>query len=291
MSFRIFRYFQRATCFSVALFFTSNLAFSAKLETYQDVIEKAFNLSLQKDRTQAVNLLVSAAQKESKKGQAPKELLAALEEVTTVFYSDKAQQNFELGLSLRMTDPTLAQTKLSEAIKIEPDNLQILLAQTRLQIAGADCGNAQKQAQKLLEKNPYSEELQLVLAQSSICLGQSVDTLKTKINFDTKKQNQDMFWLLLEVESLFRQGLFTKARELAEQAVRQDSAFPEGHYWLWKLAISQKQKNDRAGQKYLSACKSLSARAQRTYLRDPQLCRRTTEVEAETKKNNANGDI
>lgn len=288
MTFTSIRDFKRATLIALALFFGSQAESPAlaagKVETYQDLIEKAYNLSLQKDRLQAVNLLVSAAQRESKKGQTPKELLTALDEVSTVFYSDKAQQAFELALSLRVTDPGLANTKLTEAARIEPDNLQILLEQFRLQIAGGDCDGAHRGAQKALDRNPFPEDLRLAAAQAALCAGRLQDFQTLRSAIDAKKSPREIFWLALDLEQSHRTSNFGRGRELSVQLSKADTAFPEAFYWLWKFNQGLKIPDERAGTKYLALCKSLSSRLTRQYLAEPRLCRRQAEVEAEIKK-------
>ncbi|HWU44304.1 MAG TPA: hypothetical protein VN132_12725, partial [Bdellovibrio sp.] len=102
-----------ALLFSRPLFAQPN----AKAETYKDIIEKAYNLSLQKDRQQALNILLSALQKETRP-QNIAELRKVLSDVSHVFFSDKAQQLYETGISFRKTDLNQAQTKLTEALRI-----------------------------------------------------------------------------------------------------------------------------------------------------------------------------
>ena len=279
---------KRATPFGVALFFVSS-AGSAKVETYQDIIEKAYNLSLQKDRTQATNLLVSAAKKETKKGSPPKDLLAALEEVNNVFYSDKAQQLYELALSLRMTDPNLATQKLNEAARLEPENQQIALEQLRLQMAGGDCGSALKEAKKWAEKNPYSEEIKLVMAQTTLCSGQISEFQQLRAVVDVKKTGLEVFWMSLDLEHADRTGVFAKGYDLSQQFQKIDTNFPEFYYWRWKLEQDLKMP-EATGKKYLAVCKSLSSRLARSYLAEPKLCRQTGEVEAALKKAGALGE-
>ena len=276
------RLFKRATPFGVALFFVAQ-GVSAKVETYQDIIEKAYNLSLQKDRAQAANLLVSAAKKESKKGQPPKDLLVALEEVNNVFYSDKAQQLYELALSLRLTDPNLASQKLVEAARLEPDNQQISLEQLRLQIASNDCSAALKEAKRWGEKSPFSEEIKLIMAQATLCSGQLSDFQQLRSVVEVKKTGLDVFWMSLDLELSDRTGAFAKGYDLAQQFQKIDSTFPEFYYWRWKLEQELKM-TESSGKKYLAGCKNLSSRHARAYLAEPKLCRQTGEVEAALKK-------
>lgn len=280
---------QRAAPWGVALFFAFP-ASAAKTETYQDLIEKAYSLSLQKDRTQAVNLLVSAAKKENRKSGPPKELLTALQEVSGVFYSDKAQQLYELALSLKSGDPNLAGQKLSEAARLEPENQQITMEQIRLQIGTGDCDGALRQAKKWIERNPFSEELRLIAAQSALCAGQVNEYQLIRGQADLKKSGLEIFWQTADLEHAERVGLLAKGREQASALQKADSTFPETYYWLWKFEKALKLPEERSGLKYLAACKNLSSRSARQYQAEPRLCRRTGEVEQGTKKPGSNNE-
>lgn len=282
--------FQRAAPWGVALFFALP-AGAAKTESDQELIERAYNLSLQKDRTQAVSLLVTAAKKENnKKTGPPKELLVALQEVSGVFYSDKAQQLYELALSLKSSDPNLAVQKLNEAARQEPENQQITLEQVRLQVGTGDCDGALRQAKKWTDRNPFSEELRLVAAQAALCLGQSNEYLQIKAQGDFKKSGLEIFWQALELEQADRAGLFAKGREQAQALAKSDAVFPETYYWLWKFEHGLKLSDERSGLKYLAACKSLSSRSARQYQAEPRLCRRTAEVEQGMKKTGSSNE-
>lgn len=285
--------FKRATV-SVALFFAISAGAASgdesKTETYHDLIEKAYNLSLQKDRTQAVGLLVAGIKREGKKGNSSKDLLQTLNQVATIFYSDKAQQLYELGISLKITDPTLALAKLQEADRLEPENLSINLELARISIAQNDCDNASSRLKKMKDEVDLLEEPKLVQAQAHLCLGQLEDYQKNRAQIDLKKSNFGLYWQMADVIYAFKSGSFVKAKDEAHALQAQDKQFPEPFYWDWKSAQEQKLKADLAAQKYMSGCKSLSARQMRDYSKEPTLCRHTTEVETFLKKMN-NPDI
>lgn len=251
-------------------------------ETASDIIEKAQNLSLQKERLQAVNLLVSAIKKESKKSPvATKELIHSLERIASVFHSDKAQQLFELGISLKNTDPNMALSKLNEALKIEPDNQSIILEQNRINIMRNDCSVAAEGLLKYKEINPYSEEVDLVYSQAQVCAG-SFDLYKQiRHKAEDKKSKLYPFWAIVDTEYHFKSGQTSKAKELIKFIIQKYPNYPESNFWMWKI-----DNNEEHANKYINQCKSLTIKAQRELNYDPFLCRRTAEVEVFLKKNN-----
>jgi hypothetical protein len=278
--------YRRATLI-VALFFGVAAAKPAgSTETYQDIIEKAYNLSLQKDRTQAIALLLGALKKESKKTTAQKELSAAIEQVSKVFYSDKAQQLHELALSLKSTDPGLALSKLQEAARLEPENTSIEVALMRLSLSNGDCAATAGRLLKQKDLASVLEDYRLVSAQTALCQGKFSDYLGIRAGIDMKNSSLAPFWQTAEMEYLYRTAAFAKAQEAALNLQKVDAGFPEALYWQWKAELELKLKPDKVAQKYLNQCKTMNSRQVRLYLPEPMLCRRTTEVETFLKKNN-----
>jgi hypothetical protein len=104
---------------------------SAGLETYRDLIQKAQNLTLQRDRLQTSQILLRGLQRETKGSVAYRELARALNELTTVFYTEKAQTYFVSGESLMMAHPHDATAPLQEALKLEEGNVAVLRALAR----------------------------------------------------------------------------------------------------------------------------------------------------------------
>ena len=122
----------KATLFRVASFFLllgfiyPNQAFAEltkkNRESSSDIIQKSQNLLLQKNRPQAIDLLVIALKNEKPNSSGFNELRKNLFEISRIFISDKAQQTYEFSLSLKRTDAPQALAKITEGIRIEPEN-------------------------------------------------------------------------------------------------------------------------------------------------------------------------
>ncbi|HEX7674406.1 MAG TPA: hypothetical protein VF412_09550 [Bdellovibrio sp.] len=271
-----------AAVLAVALSLPQTSFSQNKSETYKDIIEKAYNLSLQKDRQQALNILITALQKENRP-QAVAELRKAVNDVATVFISDKAQQTYEAGISLRKTDPVQAMGKLNEAVRIEADNLSIIVELARVMIAKGDCSGALDLLSKQAKLLPYNEELKLSSAQALLCQSSWVEYGKLYDSTEVKKSPLQKFWLALEVERYFKIKNFTKSQEILSIVKKTDGKYPEVSYWGWKLANTAKKTDPEDAQKYVMTCKNISANQYRQYMIDPMLCRHLTEVEADLK--------
>lgn len=255
---------------------------TSRSETYKDIIEKAYNLSLQKDRQQALNILANAIQKESRP-QAVAELKKTASEIANIFLSDKAQQAFEIGVSLRKTDLNQAIDKLTEALRIENDNFMIVNELARLWIAKGDCKGAQDAVQRQLNLIRFDEDLKLTLSQALVCQKRWSDYQKVAESIGFKKSPQYKFWLPLEIERHLAAKSPNKAQEALATLRKLDEKYPETSYWTWKVDFEQKKSNPLAGQKYVMTCKNISVNQYRQYMIDPMLCRRLSEVEGELK--------
>jgi tetratricopeptide (TPR) repeat protein len=257
---------------------------SKKSETSKDIIEKAYNLSLQKDRSQAISILVGAAKQEGTRNGNTQDLLKALQQVSYLFYSDRAQQNFELALSLRRTDLPQAQQKIAEALRVEPDNLSVFNEMLRMLLIKGDCSGALDGVAKQRLENPFDENLFLIQAEAQACLGKWDAYAKTRDAFDAKKSSAGKAWAELEVEyQLFSKNL-SKAKESVSQLQKMDSKYPELFYWQWRVFSGSERA--AAAEKYLKECKNMTANLYRQYMTNVNLCRKVVEVETASKNTN-----
>jgi hypothetical protein len=279
--------------FCAALFISTISVFSAsatelklsKSETYKDIIEKAYNLSLQRDRQQSLNILISALQKETRPLHVS-EIRKAINDISHVFISDKAQQAYESGISLKKTDLNQALNKLNEALRIEPDNIAIIEDIARASIAKGDCTSVTETVLKQNKLILYDEELKLILAQSYVCQSLWIEYAKLFDVTEIRKSSLQKFWLILEVEKNIKLRNLIKAQEILLSIKKMDPKYPSYFYWSWRLAVALKKKNTEDAQKYLMSCKNISANLARQYMMDPSLCRRILEVESDLKGNN-----
>lgn len=285
----IFRSTIRAAMIMAAFFILTPLVWSApkqsaakNAETQKDIIEKAFNLSLQKDRAQAMNILIAAIKQESARNVDTLELKKALEQISYVFYTERAQQTYELALSLKQTDAPQAQQKISEALRLEPDNRSLFIEMLRLLIAKGDCPSAVESATKERMRDSYDENLVLLQAQALACVGNWEGYVKAKEGLEIKKSGLYKFWLILELEHNFALKNSNKAKENLAALLKVDPKYPELHYWRWRAATGKEK--ELFAQRYLKECTNISSGVYRQYMTDVSLCRKVSEVEA-TRKN------
>lgn len=255
-----------------------------KAETFKDIIEKAYNLSLQKDRPQAITILINAIKQENSRNGNTVELKKALQQVSYLFYSDRAQQAYELALSLRKTDLPQALQKLNEALRMEPDNLTLFVETQRVLLIKGEASTVLENIVKKRVQNPFDENLFLLQAQTQAQLGKWDDYKKTRESGDYKKSLLQKYWLALELELSLYEKNIAKAKEQVLALQKMDSKYPEIRYTQWRMAHGAEKQ--AFAEKYIKECKNISATVYRQYMTDVNLCRRVGEVETATKNSN-----
>ena len=281
----------KATLFGVASFFvlapTLTRASSPKknLETYPETIQKARNLILQKNRPQALDVLVAALKNEKSNSIGFRELKKNIQEISRIFFTEKAQQVYEFSLSLKRADLAQALTKINEALRLEPENFTLLLEAARQNLIKSDCKTALELAQKTQIINPWDNELNLILAQAKMCQNDLPGYASIK---EGAVISGSIPWLSLEIERYLLEKNFTKATDALAQLKKIDKNYPEQYYWAWKIDIDQKINNLDSAQEYKSNCQNLTVTFYRRFLLDPRLCGRMVEVENFIKNQPAN---
>ncbi len=277
----------KATLFRVASFFLLLVTMSPSgafaefvkknRESTSDIIQKSQNLLLQKNRLQAIDLLVKALKNEKPNSSGYNELRKNLIEISRIFISDKAQQTYEFSLSLKKTDAPQALTKINEAVRMEPENFALLFESARQNLIKNDCKAALEIGHKIQKMNPLDDELGLLMSQIKMCQNELTGSMISKDSFSTPHV---FAWWSLEVERNIKEKNFLKAKEALSQLKKVDKNYPEQYYWGWRLDHDQKINNLDLAQKYKGECQNLSVALYRRYSLDPRLCGRVLEVEA-----------
>ncbi len=255
----------------------------AQIDTYKESIEKAENLILQKDREQAIQVLLSALQREKSKTTIS-ELKKKIEELGSVFLSDKAQQHFETALSLKRKNISQALSKMNEASRVEADNIQIISELVRLNILKGDCNKAQDLILKYYNKNKHDENILLSMAQVQQCLSAADQYFSVRSYADAKKIAESYDWQILELQREIFEKDKLKAKERLAILLKWDSKNPQNLYWQWVLEKLENKERNSLREKYNLSCNNISVGVFRKYMKDPYFCNKQSEMEADAGK-------
>lgn len=252
-------------------------------ESYQDIIQKAQNLTLQQDRTQATQVLVRVIQSEAYNKKAQEELKKTLTNISTMFYAEKTQKLYEYAKSLLRETPQEATEKFNEAIKAEPDNILILLWMTRLSLFLGKCEDANTTVTKALETNPYYPQLQLADLQVKACLQTAEPLNKAASEYKNLETIYPLYFHLVLAQKFFIQKQYPQAAYHINKAKETDKDFPEVYFWESQILEKQEMPFKEAASRYIRSCKIIAKTDYLKYELEPRLCHEYKNFEAEYK--------
>lgn len=251
------------------------------LESHQDLILKAQNLTLQRDRLQASQILIRAIQRETKGNTAYKDLTRALTELTTVFYTEKAQSVYSVGEAAVELKPRDAIDSFQEALRLEDGNVTVLKSLARTQLVLNDCEKAEASIRSAEAVDPYSPEVKLLGLQLLAC-NKNFETLLSKtdsadLDFESAESYVKNLRAGLQIQALVETAKpradLKKARSLLSTWETQMPEYPEVHFWKWEISKLQSTSDRTSASKYAQACQNLSARKRKSYSLDVNLCK------------------
>lgn len=259
----------------------------AKLETYQNLIQKAQNLTLQRDRLQASQVLIRGLQRETKGSVAHRELSRALDDLTSVFYTEKAQSLFASAESLAEEKPREAIEQFNESLRVEENNLAALKSLARVQLRLAECDAADASVKRAETTNPFSAEVRLLRLQVLSCQ-KSTDLLGEKLAAkDIDMEPVEKFTKGLQIQDLLRRKEAKKAKALQATWEAQSSDYPEVYFWKWEISKQNGSTDRVAALKYLQLCQNMTPRKRKSYVLDVDLCKSKEVVDTYLKDSGA----
>lgn len=250
---------------------------SSTTETFQNLIEKAQNLSLQKDRLQASQILVRAITHESKSSAAYRDLTQALDELMTTFYTERAQSLFVAAESNLPLKPHEAIEGFTEALHLEEGNVTILKALARTHLVLNECDKADGFVKLAETLDPFTAEVELLRLQILSCSNSTTVLAEKIFSLDAALLPLENYVHGMQVKDLLRRTETKRAKALLSQWEKSAPDYPEVYYWKWMFSKSEQSvsaKTDRvAAQKYIQLCQNLTPRKRKSYNLDVDLCK------------------
>jgi thioredoxin-like negative regulator of GroEL len=241
-------------------------------EEYKQEIKRAENLLLQKERPRAIKALTVLLENDKLGKNGSAEIKKILKEISSLFLHEKAQQNFELALNLKKTDPAQSMQKLLEAQATEPDNFKIIAEISKQKIAKKECKNIIPTLESSMAINPWDEGINLALAQAYFCEGEAEKaSLLIGKNIETKRKNTKKEWLQIDFLNRLKNKDSVKNKELLKELKERDPSNPQLEVYDVLLQVLESPNNENLNKSSL-ACKSTNASLLRQYQQDPFFC-------------------
>ncbi len=264
-----------------------------KVEGYKDLISKARHLTLQRDRLQATQVLIRGIQREAKNTTPQKELVAALDELSGAFYTEKAQSLFLAADGLEFEKPKESIDKLNESLRLEEGNLSILKALSRSHLRLGECSAASKQISAAKDLNPHSSELRLLSLQLADCEKNHEQLAPLLAGKPDEGDPMERFTKGIRLREMQRKGDLKGAKALHAAWESAHPEYPEIYYWKWTLSGNSPtaEPSDRAAaRKYMNLCQNLTPRKKKSYNLDLELCKSVERVDEALKSASTEGE-
>lgn|GEM_PF-6166375 len=197
-------------------------------ETLKSTLKDAQDLALSNKRAKAMQLLINIASKEFRKGTIiDQDLREGFNQIANNFYQEATQQNFELSLSLIRTSSSQAFQKMNEALQLEPENLAIQIALSRLHMRRRECAKAEEILTKLKIYSLLSDNLQLALVQNANCKSHKIAYWPDIP--ESSDESLKLFIYEFQCEKLISQSNppIEKIKNFLEKMKKLDATYPE----------------------------------------------------------------
>lgn len=271
------------TLFLSFLFALSSITFAAE----HPAIAKAQRLFLNSKRSLATQVLRDALLKEKTGTPTHKELSDTLREMSMRFLTDRGQKLFELGETLSQQNPKGAADRYREALAVEDNNTQALLALGLVLLAQQKCEEAEKPLNDAILEYPGYWEAQLLLAPTLLCLERTQE-FSTQLSKLEKMEGVPKWWVkYYRARFLFNEEQPLAAKALFENIRTEEKSFPESYYWIWSLEKDSVPPLQSSAQRYVRICKNLSSKIRGQFKYEPNLCRETEKVDVWLKAHSA----
>lgn len=250
------------------------------LETYRDQIGKSQVLLLQRERLQSAQLLISAIDREAKNSNAYEELKKALKKTSDTFFTERAQQTYELGLSLYITNKSQSLDRLNESLMQEPLNGLLLRSLAFVALSQRDCSSAQGFLAEHRKINPVEPELEKLHLLERICFKNKTERPHLLAILESVGAER-AFLQVNRVRIGFDETTEKKALK-SETEVKTNAApnddYPEVTYVGWRNQVDQDKKKILAN-RYKSLCQSAVSFDKAYSWMDPWVCENRKEIE------------
>lgn len=268
----------------IALFFS---VMARASDLVQPSIDQAQALALKKNRVEACAILQKTIQALPNGGKGRSKLAESIKHISTVFFTDKGQRQFEAGLAVMWESPDIALEQFKQALELEDQNTLVLSNIARIQIMKQDCEQASVNISAARKLNAFDGDLIVLDARANTCLGK-YEILRDKNKTQgLDKWQQAMLWQLQAQENL-EQKSWRKAHELAQKVAQELPGFPEAQFVLLKAGSELGKDVDEATQRYITLCKAITNKERKQFSLEPRLCASLKDVENEFGKKTFN---
>lgn len=268
--------------YSLIAIFMSTPAFG---DSNEHIIGQARQLFISGDRDKALEVLSKNISENSDKKINKEKLINEGDRISRRFLKDAAQRDFELGESLRFSGKSTSESSYEKALKIEPNNVQVLDSLTLQYLSKSECSSAANTIEKIEVLWPYAERLAYLKLLVKVCRGEDLQISDTR----GPKWPAEVhgFVQMIEAETLVRSGRGAEAIIIARKIKENNPKYSEPFFWIFKAAEVETGGDTEDLKKYISMCQEYDEKEKRIFGSDPRLCMKLDEAKEILKKHEA----
>ncbi len=240
-------------------------------EKLENELEK---LILNKERIKAIKILHEELEKEGLSDEKRANVEGQLRRIETIFFTDDAQKDYQIGLSQFFNDTSLAKSHLEKAFSSEPNNFELVIANILVNLRLRNCSEAKKIFDSFQPSWPASGKRQLIELQLKACRGDyNLFSENEKEGLSSTDRSQfNLHFTILRVKSAIANKNYDIALELIKNGKSLDTDFPETTYWEWYILKALNKEDIALYKNYLYQCKKLSLKKKILYRWSYDLC-------------------
>lgn len=248
------------------------------LDVVGAAVEQAQTWAVKKNRAEACSVLRRAIADNPKSAA---KIVETLNQLSKVFFTDKGQKAFEAGQAVMFDNPDLAMNEFRRSLELEDNNLVVLTAIARIQVAKQDCRAAVETLTTARKLNPLSGEAAVLELRALLC-SENNELLRDRMkSLPLLAKSEEGLVQYITAQDLLLQGQAKKANELLVKVSEENPQFPETYYYLARAGAELKKDVEMWQQKYVSLCKAVTVRERKKFSLEPRLCFALKEVEDE----------
>jgi tetratricopeptide (TPR) repeat protein len=236
----------------------------------QTTIQLAKESVLAGNRSEAVLAIKNRLGETGVKAKEREELLKFLNQITHRFLKESAQKTFQNAESEFFRDIDLANSRLREALKAEPDNLTIIKLLGRGLLKSGACSELKNLIVTASEINPFDFEVTLLKTQELVC-NREYQTIDWNALIANQKEHVVYYATLRAQAEIFEKRMAEAAAAL-DLAETSDPGFPETYFWRAEILREQGLNYLEPLEKYLNSCQKLESQKDRGYPLEPRAC-------------------
>lgn len=228
-------------------------------------------------RQEALEFLNATKSKPNLSESDKSQLALAVDKISRMFLTEKAQKSFERAESFYFEQKSEAKVFYEEARAAEPSNVLIALGLIRFYLQQEQCGPAAEIVSQTKKQLPLSFDLEFYSAEVNHCSGEPSEPLLIVPAKPTGHIKAVEINALLSQQA-FLSGQFELALSEADKAAQKDSAYPEAYYLGWQARQALLKPALDPAKRYLLLCQSVTTGLRRKYTATPLLCSRKVKV-------------